>query len=65
MRQFAYKRTVPEYEQDAKDLTDIELKKLFKSKAYKKMISEKGSNISNWNWQIRERDYYEKEREDI
>jgi len=44
-----------EYEQMKDYYTKLELEKLYNSDKFKKMMQEKGNNIINWNWQIREK----------
>ena len=50
------KRTdVDTYEKISKSYTEKKLKELYESNRFKQMKDEKGENLSNWNWQSRDR----------
>ena len=46
------KLSLEEYEEDMRITTEKELYKLYRTDAYKKMLSEKGRIPENWNWQL-------------
>ena len=58
------KISLEEYERQTSRVTREKLEELRESEEYKKMLAEKGNDISNWNWQTaqrqeRERYYHE------